>query len=127
MKSIIKEQLFLQVFFLFCVSCTYNIDELPTPNNSIPIVPVDSCNNATITYTNYIKGILDSKCNSIYCHGGGAPGNFTAFTGTKASVNNGSFKKRVIDGVPSFMPPGSPLPQQQLDSILIWINQGACE
>lgn len=117
----------LIIFMLYLTSCTYYIDKPPVPikPNNNPIT--ENCDSATITYNNYIKNILDTKCNSTYCHGGGAPGNFTGYVGTKASVNNGSFKKRVIDGVPSFMPPGNPLPQQQLDSILIWINQGACE
>lgn len=117
----------IPILMWFYTSCTYRVDELPVPSNPPQNPVIEACDTATITYTNYVKNILDTKCNSVNCHGGGAPGNFTAYTGTKASVTNGSFKKRVIDGVPSFMPPGNPLPPQQRDSILIWINQGACE
>lgn len=115
------------MLMLNIVACTYYIDTPAEPNIPKNKPKIENCDSTTITYNNYVKNILDTKCNSVYCHGGGAPGNFTGYAGTKASVNNGSFKKRVIDGVPSFMPPGNPLPQQQLDSILIWINQGACE
>ncbi len=124
---------FLNVFFasiaFACMfSCTYYADGLPVPpTDKKDTTQTDKCQTASITYTNYVKSILDASCNSTYCHGGSAPGNFTGYTGLKASVDNGSFKKRVIDGVPSFMPPGNPLPMQKRDSLVLWINQGACE
>ena len=107
-------------------SCVYNYDDkilLPAPENS-----------EEITYTNYVKNIVQLNC--LSCHvpgynGDGTPAgnrNFTTYSGVKQAVDEGHFKAHVIDGIAPTMPYGLPeLSQEIKDTLTIWINQGAKE
>lgn len=98
-------------------SCSYNKEELPVPvvTNTAP----------TVTYSNFAKSIIDNNC--IGCHPSSAGLDLTSYQNVKAIVDNGSFKTRVIDGNPTFMPPSGAMSQNILDSLQLWINQGAHE
>ncbi len=80
-----------------------------------------------ITYAKSIQPIIQSECATQGCHvsGGSGPTDFSTFDGVKADVDNGSLKKRMIDGNPNIMPPSGKLPETTLDKIVCWLNAGA--
>lgn len=93
-----------------------------------PIVTNTGNNCDTITYDVHIKPIMDKYC--ISCHGdplsGGAPVFLNTYSSVKASGENGSLKKTVIDE--ATMPLGSaPLPQAEQNLIECWISNGMIE
>jgi hypothetical protein len=113
--------LFLGLLSLVLFSCVYNVKKESLP---APIITQE------ITYTNYVKNVI-SESGCLNCHSGAFPAanrDYTTYTGLMQSVNDGNFKKRVIDGVQPTMPLGSPeLNQTTKDSLTTWINQGAKE
>lgn len=81
----------------------------------------------SVKFSSTIKPIIDASCATPGCHvpGGSGPGDFTNFTDITLKVQNGSFKTRVIDGTPSFMPSTGRLPDAQIDQIKCWLAAGA--
>jgi hypothetical protein len=83
-----------------------------------------------ITYANNIKPIIISKCATPNCHvpGHQDPIDLDTYAGLKTIVDNGHFKKRVMDGNPSFMPTssaGGKLDDATLSKIQCWLDNGA--
>lgn len=77
--------------------------------------------NTGISYSNEIKNILTTSCNLSGCHGAG--------TGARdwSNINNlktnaANIKLRTSNKT---MPPGTPLPQEQIDKIACWADDGA--
>ncbi|MCZ8284549.1 MAG: hypothetical protein O9353_03750 [Bacteroidia bacterium] len=105
----------------FASSCTKDIGPDPAliPKN------VNICD--SVKFSSTIKPIIDANCATSGCHvpGGSGPGDFTSFPDISLKVQNGSFKARVIDGVPGFMPATGRLPQPEIDKITCWLNAGA--
>jgi hypothetical protein len=116
------------IICLSCYSCSDNSIEdekenLPTPNSNGNGGVI-----TTITYTNYTKKIIDENC--ISCHsstGLSVTPYLTTYVQVKTIANNGRLKARVIDEIPSRMPPTGSLPQTVKDTLQLWINQGATE
>jgi hypothetical protein len=78
-----------------------------------------------VTYSKDIDPIIKSSCAITGCHvPNGTGGDFTTYDGVKSDVESGAFKRRVVDGNPSFMPPGGKLPDADLDKINCWLNAG---
>jgi hypothetical protein len=93
-------------------------------------ITVSSSNGSTdcdkITYSKDIEPIITNSCALTGCHiPNGTGSDFTTFDGVKEAADNGSLKKRMIDGNPSFMPPAGKLPQSDLDKVICWLNAGA--
>ena len=111
-----------------CFSCSYNTledekENLPSPNGN-----GSGGITATVTYSNYTKKIIDDNC--ISCHssfGLNVTPHLTTYNQVKAIANNGRLKARVIDELPTRMPPIGSLPQTVKDTLQLWINQGAAE
>lgn len=82
------------------------------------------CDGSNPTYTANIKSIIDSNCNSSGCHNtGSGNGVFTTYTGLKPNLDNGSFKKAVLED--QTMPDGSAkLSRDQLNKIQCWSENG---
>lgn len=80
-----------------------------------------------ISYAKDIQPIIQGQCATSGCHvaGGTGPTDFSTYAGVKMAVDYGSFKKRTIDGNPSFMPVSGKLPDQMLSKIRCWLNAGA--
>jgi hypothetical protein len=96
-------------------------DENPVPQDCTPQFP-----EMDITYDNYVKNIIASKC--IICHAGGntpGTGNFSTYAGVKPHLDQ--FFIRVIQDRAD-MPQGmAPLPKSTRDSLDIWIKNCAPE
>jgi hypothetical protein len=113
------------VLFDSCTKDQYDLPkEIPadqppqdtTSNN--PVIAI--CDTAGVKYNSYIKTIFQNHC--LSCHS-----QYNTYSAVKSLAESGKLKDRVVDGNPSFMPQGGPLPQATRDSILRWINNGKCE
>lgn len=88
-----------------------------------------------ITYTNTVKQIIDTNCGTSFCHGEGAeiPSfEMHTYATLVAAVGFGKILDAInhdeSNGV-SPMPIGgaAKLPQQDIDDITTWINEGTVE
>ena len=108
--------------FLFILSCTNEVFELPlqpTPNDTT----VNICDTLNITYQNKVKQIIDLNCATSGCHDvNSGSGNFTNFNGLKPKLESGFFRSRVLRD--KNMPPSGPLPQKTLDDLKCWLEKG---
>ena len=105
---------------LLMSSCTKDVGADPA------LLPkVINCD--SVKYSTTIKPIIDASCATPGCHvpGGSGSGDFTTFPDVALKVQNGSFKARVIDGTPGFMPAAGRLPDDQIEKIKCWLNAGA--
>ncbi|WP_395049184.1 hypothetical protein [Flavobacterium sp.] len=107
------------ILFLLLLSCTnYSESDL-----------MDSSTQATITYTNSIKSIIDNNCN--FCHGNissnGAPMSLTSYQNVKDAVLSRGLIDRIskAQDAPGMMPyGGTRLPQSNIDQVIAWKNTG---
>lgn len=111
--------LFLSMFFM---SCYYDHEETlyitpPGQQNGI-------CDTVNVTYSNVVKPIFDSYCNS--CHSSGATFNFNGYSPLSAYLAGNS--QRLIDNIKYTglkpMPPSSKLNNCYIKQIEIWIQAG---
>jgi uncharacterized membrane protein len=109
------------VLLLVSLSCEKRVGKLPPA--------LTACD--TTKYSNVIKPILDNKCISCHNDSPGSEGGFplTNYGQVKEKADAGKIKARVIDQLPTPMPPsGSPgLTQQERDQINCWLGNGAKE
>lgn len=80
------------------------------------------CDGSNPTYHSAIKSIIDNSC--ISCHGAGSSrGNFKAYQGLKPYLDNGKFKRLVLEE--QVMPKGpAKLSPDELNKIQCWVNNG---
>jgi hypothetical protein len=79
----------------------------------------------TIEFNKNIKPIIDLKCATPGCHVSTfTSADFTGYSGLNAKVTGGQFKNRVFSASAP-MPPSGKLPQNQLDIIQCWLDNGA--
>jgi hypothetical protein len=96
--------------------------------DNVSIVATNGGNGCdSIKYATSIKPIMAGNCAIPGCHvpGGSGPTDFTTYTGVKLDADNGTLKKRMIDGNPSIMPLTGKLPDAQLSKIQCWLDSGA--
>lgn len=122
------------LFFLLVLlhSCTYDKYEVPEPATPPPAdttqtgTALTRCDSLNVTYSATVKPITDNNCAISGCHAAGSGnGDFTTYAGLKAKVDNGSFKKRVIED--KTMPPSGPLPASDIEKLQCWLDAGAPE
>ncbi|MDB4088263.1 hypothetical protein N9544_01440 [Flavobacteriales bacterium] len=77
-----------------------------------------------ITFEKDIKPIMKTYCGGIFCHHG-KPSAFTKYKVTSLFIENGSFKKEVIDD--KTMPKRKKLPLKEYNTIKKWLEEGAIE
>lgn len=83
----------------------------------------DTAGFGALTYTNGIKPVFDTYCATAGCHvSGGAPGNFTSYSGIQPKVNDGSIEQRSI--VDRDMPPAG-MPSCDRAKLKAWLDAGA--
>jgi hypothetical protein len=104
------------LLFLFDVtisSCEYDNMEL---------------SNSKVIYSRDIEPIIKANCSVTGCHvSGSATGDFSSYSGLKASIVSGKFQKMVFEL--GTMPPYNrdDLTQKELSDLREWINEGATE
>lgn len=101
-----------------------------------PIItePVPFCEQASPTYVDSIKTIIDLSCSYAGCHASGAGiGDFTNYSGMLSRLDNGKIKERVIDmkedaalGMPPNYATAGPidLTVEQLELFQCWLDNG---
>ncbi len=98
--------------------CYYDIEE--------ELYPVDFCETENVTFSGTIKPLIQTRCALPGpCHGGGQTPNLTTDDAIKQVADGGRIKARVIDHVPTPMPPTGPLPPCEIQQIQAWLNAGA--
>jgi hypothetical protein len=109
----------ISILFLLFLSCT-NDSESDLMDQNIQ---------ATITYTNSIKTIMDNNC--TFCHGNipsnGAPMSLTTYQNVKDAVLTRGLIDRIskAQDAPGMMPyGGARLPQSNIDQVIAWKNTG---
>ncbi len=95
----------------------------------VPVIPPSQCDTAMVTYENYVKQVMDTKCALSGCHAGSVSPDLRTYAGIKGIADNGKLKLRAFDHNPGPMPP-NPFPalsQPTQDSLQDWMDQGTCE
>lgn len=89
-------------------------------------------NTTTITYNTQVKNIIETNC--LICHQSppinGAPMQLTTYQDVKNAILNRGLIDRISrnQGAPGMMPNGGTrLPQQLIDQIIRWQNEGFTE
>ncbi|MEN8956515.1 MAG: hypothetical protein ABF242_08805 [Flavobacteriales bacterium] len=77
-----------------------------------------------LTFEKDIKPIMNSYCGGIFCHHG-KPSIWTKYETVKIAIENGSFKREVIDK--KSMPKRKKLPEAKYQIIKKWLEQGALQ
>lgn len=123
-----KNLVLILLFGSLTFSCSKNSTEEEKENLPTPTIIDTGIADTTVTYTNYTKKIIDDNC--ISCHsasGLNVSPHLITYSEVKTITDAGRLKARVIDELPTKMPPSGSLPQSTKDTLQLWINQGATE
>ncbi len=116
------------LILLMFSSCVYNEQEpLPTPKHP-PSSSNDTIVISSVTYTNYVKKVIDDNC--VSCHsaaGIGISPFLTNYNEVKQQGLNGRIKARAIDENPTRMPIAASLSQPIKDTLQMWLSGGLPE
>lgn len=114
-----KKKITIPVFALFLttLSCYNDKEDV--------IYGKATCDPINASFAEDISPIISNSCSTVGCHiqGGSGNGIFENYEGVKAKVDNGSFKKRVLED--KDMPPSGSLSECQLEFISAWLEAGA--
>ena len=119
MKKVSRILIQLGVLLTFLSGCYYDTEE--------ELYRTAVCDTANVTYSNYIKPLIDSRCTS--CHSGGSPSggiDLTTYDGIKVQADNGKLYGAIaqLDGyIP--MPQGDRLSDCDINKVKIWVDNGA--
>ena len=79
---------------------------------------------STVTYSATIQPLIQQTCSGSSCHSAnGREGSLMTYSQLKVTVDNGQFRKQVLDN--QTMPQGSSLSSTQLGQIKCWLDNGA--
>lgn len=108
-------------------SCVYNSQEpLPLPKSGSSTQ--DTVVTTSITYTNFVKKLMDDNCAACHSASGiGISPFLTNYNEVKQQGLNGRIKARVIDENPTRMPIAASLSQPVKDTLQMWLNGGMPE
>jgi hypothetical protein len=107
------------------VSCTYNKTELPKPGDETETVTTNPTG-TVVTYTSHVQDIMVANCTS--CHGGQSGLFLNSYSPVKGIADDGRLLLWAIQGGGSQpMPTGGLMPQTTLDTLQMWLDQGALE
>ena len=102
----------MRISFLFIIfsffSCTYN-EIMPEINSDCTVVP---------SFSNCVQPIINSNC--ISCHDDNSAWSLTNYSLIKDMVNN----KDLLNRVKTDMPPTGLMPENEIQIIENWINDG---
>jgi archaellin len=98
----------------YIITVQDDADCLITINNTVP--------STAVSFQTQIKEILELNCIKSGCHNGdnGADRNWSIFSNVQNKATN--IKSRTTSGT---MPPSGALPQNQIDLIACWVDNGA--
>ena len=118
MRSILSLSFFVILLFagfFNLASCTYDKGE---------IAVTTVCDTTQVTYDANVSEIITNSC--ISCHASGSSlGDLSDYSNVMVAVNSGEFKERVITN--KNMPPSGALPDDQLQLISCWLQNGTLQ
>ena len=120
----------ISCFLVLLHSCASDSeDDLIAVEENEEEVDTESPNGSGITYANTIKGIMDSSC--VSCHSSpprnGAPFALVSFAQVSGRANGILNAMARESGSPGAMPPAGRLPQNTINQIQEWIDNGTPE
>ena len=120
----------ISCFLVLLHSCASDSeDDLIAIEENEEEVDTGSPNESGITYANTIKGIMDSSC--VSCHSSpprnGAPFALVSFAQVSGRANGILNAMARESGSPGAMPPSGRLPQNTINQIQEWIDNGTPE
>lgn len=135
----IKYVVFILIFLTmgFAInSCKHEIPFITFNNNNNIDTSKFPCSNDTVYYQNQVQPIFNTYCTGTDCHSGPKPKENIDLSSYSKAMSSGKIKpynaadskvyKSLIDSDPGDrMPPTGNLPQEKIDLIKKWINQGA--
>ena len=77
-----------------------------------------------LTFEKDIIPIMNTSCGGLFCHHG-KTSEWTKYETIKIAIDNGTFKKEVIDN--KTMPKRKKLPTEKYNTIKKWLEEGALE
>ncbi|MCD6019547.1 MAG: cytochrome c [Bacteroidetes bacterium] len=106
---------------MIVASCTKDVG----PNPDLLPKPLGGCD--TVKYSTHIAPLFTNYCAPCHSPSGGQSPDLTDYATLKSQVDGGRIKARLIDQLPSPMPPpGSISPtDSEVDLIRCWMENGA--
>ena len=120
-KFFVAGSLMLLTLAISITACDKKVGKAPEPE------PLPTINCDTITYTKYIKSIVDGNCALGGCHdGSNSNPDFRTYEVVKDRAEAGRIKARAFDESSSRMPPPSnpALTAAQKELLDCWLNNG---
>jgi uncharacterized membrane protein len=114
--------LVITIIYLILASCTKNQAEEMKP--ATPVVP-ETPGTTSVTYNNFVKAFMQTKCAGCHAPGGTGSGAFTFNGFTSVTGNAARIKQAVL--VTKTMPPGGSLSAAELQSLTKWFDNGMPE
>jgi len=104
-------------------ACAYNTEDLPIPEDVEDVTPYTG---PVVTYTSHVKSYIDNNC--VGCHGSSGGVSLGTYAEVKSEADAGRILARAINGSGSGpMPPSGLMPQETLDTLQFWLDQGSPE
>ena len=126
-KQIMTRLLLPIACVLLLTACACTADELPMPSEA-------ECTGEIPTYNGQVQAIIETNCAYSGCHLDSAPGNYDSYAGLQSTLEDGSFRERVVSlrtdsnlGMPpDYAPDGRPhdLTEEELAVIECWLSSG---
>jgi cytochrome c553 len=114
---------------IFMVACTNESKEKITPDTSAV-----GCDTSGVTYTNYVKSVMDASCATSGCHDAGTKSDgydFSSYEGAKAAATAMEQNKSVMLGAINHESGFTEMPENAaklsdctIDKIAAWVNDG---
>jgi len=118
-----KTILAIAVIAVGAVSCYKDNSEDMYPANN-----TGTCDTTNVTFSGFVKPLIDSKCATAGCHIGTAATGYdlTTYNGVAGVVNNGKLLPAINHTGPQPMPEGgAKLDDCTIAKITAWVNAGA--
>ncbi|UIR55631.1 hypothetical protein LZQ00_15340 [Sphingobacterium sp. SRCM116780] len=112
----------LSIGLVTFMGCTKKQAEEPTPK---PPTGTETVTTANVSYTNFIKGLLEVKCSSCHASGQSASGNWT-FNGYNSVKDNASRINNMVV-VTKAMPKSGSLTAKEIELVSAWIQRSTPE
>lgn len=94
-------------------------------DHTLPEPEIDPCT-VTVSFVSDIKPIIDTSCALTGCHNGdnGADRNWTVFSNFQTKRANVKDRITRPPGTPGHMPAAGSITDDQIQSIVCWVDQG---
>lgn len=115
----------MKIRLLACTICFSAILFQSCADHDLPEPEIDACS-VTVSFETDVKPIINSSCAIPGCHNGdnGADKNWTVFSNFQSKRANVKDRITRPPGTPGHMPAVGSITQDQIQSIVCWVDQG---